>query len=145
MNVLNINFLCNYSKWFIRLTLLVTSPCLNQIYNEVKIVPRWRIVPGMDLGFFARQSKLYEVIDDVKVMTSFDVRMIVQFSWEYRCFILSNYSCVNGILFAIDNVKHMTDRLLRPISGHISMPRKHIYQRRTKVQGWRTKLLKFEI
>jgi hypothetical protein len=31
-------------------------------------------------------------------MTSFDVRMIVQFSWEYRYFVLSNYKCVNDII-----------------------------------------------
>jgi hypothetical protein len=40
-------------------------------------------------------------------MTSFDVRMIVQFSWEYRYFVLSNYKCVNDITFVPANVQHM--------------------------------------
>jgi hypothetical protein len=31
-------------------------------------------------------------------LTSFDVRMTVQFSWEYRYLVLSNYKCVNDII-----------------------------------------------
>ena len=68
-------------------------------------------------------------------MTSFAVRMIVQFLWnlKYRYFVLSNYKCVNDIIFVPANVQYMIYYTviidcfaLQCISWLIIMPRKHV-------------------